>query len=399
MGKVLFYLIFFGVLPLFLAGCWDRVEIEDRGFLVGVAIDLKDETDEESEEMGGEYRYKGTYQIVVPAFMSQGSSDQSGGGKEKAYKNMSFKGVSMVEQELNLALELSRIPFYNHLQSIIISENVAKAPQAFGNVLDPYIREGMVRRGVTVIIAEDEAGPVLDFEPVPENLPIMYIGSVNKNMYQNPKMIPEKRLGDIHEHLVKKASFVVPKIKKEGQKINMTGAAVFHGHNNQMVDFINSDITEGLNFITGKYEGGVLKTKVKDDLIVYEIKEEKSAVKVDVKNKENIQFEIKIKTEGKIGESFSRLDYSNPKIESEAEDAVEKEIERKVTETIKTFQEDLKVDALGLGSYLEREDYRTWEKVKQDWDYGKNYFSNSTIKVQAEANIRDSGSVIKSEKQ
>jgi spore germination protein len=121
-------------------------------------------------------------------------------------------------------------------------------------------------------------------------------------------------------------------------------------------------------------------------------------VKVKARNKENIQFDIKILTEGIIGESFSSLDYMNPKILSKVEAALEKEIERKVSETIKTFQKDLKADALGLGGYLQREEYDTWNQIKVDWDDGKNYFSTSTINVQAEVVIQTPGAIIENEK-
>lgn len=387
-----------GAFSVFLTGCWDYVEIEERGFVIGVAIDLAEETDEKLDASEGEYRYKGTYQFVVPSGLSQGDSGQ-GGSSQKAYHNLVIEGQSILEQSRHLAEKTSRTPFTQHLQTIIISEKVAKIPQAFGHVLDFFLRDDETRRGIKIMIAEGAAGPVLSIRPTPENLPVMHIDSVAENSFKNAHVLPERRIGTVHEHLVDKTSFVVPKIKRDNQKINLAGAAVFHGHNSQMIGFINSDITEGLNLITGEYKGGILKTKVENKLVVYEIKREKSSVKVESKSKENIQFHIKIKTEGQIGESFGSLDYMNPKILSKVEAAVEKEIERKVSKTIKAFQEDLKADALGLGGYLQREDYETWKRIQQDWDDGKNYFSKSTIKVQADIVIQTPGAIIESEKQ
>jgi spore germination protein len=165
-----------------------------------------------------------------------------------------------------------------------------------------------------------------------------------------------------------------------------------------MAGFINGDITEGLNMITGEYKGGIVKTKVEDEKVVYEIKRENSNISVESINKDSVQFQIKIETEGQIGESFSSLDYMDPKVLSKVEAAIEKEIEQKVSETIKTFQEDLKVDALGLGGYVQREDYDTWKRIKQDWDNGENYFSKSTIKVEAEIVVQTPGAIIESDK-
>ncbi|MFP3125702.1 Ger(x)C family spore germination protein [Ectobacillus funiculus] len=397
MSRCKFYITFLGAFSIFLTGCWDYVEIEDRGFVIGIAIDLAGKTDGELDASKKEYRYKGTYQFVVPSGLSQGDSGQRG-GSQKAYNNLVIEDETILGQSRHLAEETSRTPFTQHLRTIIISENVAKIPQAFGHVLDFFLRDDETRRGIKIIIAEGEAGPVLSIRPTPENLPVMHIDSVSENSFKNANVLPERRIGTIHEHLVDKTSFVVPKIKRDNQKITLAGAAVFHGHNNQMIGFINGDITEGLNLITGEYKGGILKTKVENEPVVYEIKKEKSSVHVESRNKENIQFHIKIQAEGQIGESFGALNYMNPKILSKVEAAVEKEIERKVSKTIKTFQEDLRVDALGLGGYLQRKDYDTWKRIRQDWDKGKNYFSKSTIKVQADIVIQTPGAIIESEK-
>lgn len=233
------------------------MEIEDRGFIIGVAIDLAEETDEKLVEKEGDYSCKGTYQFVVPSSLSQGDSSQ-GSSSNKAYNNLVIEDKTILGQLRRLAEGTSRTPFTQHLQVIIISEDVAKIPNAFGRVLDFFLRDDETRRGIKVMIAEGEAGPVLGIQPTPENLPAMYIDSVAENSFKNARMLPERRLGTIHEHLVDQKSFVVPKIKMDGQKINMAGASVFHGRTNQMIGFINGDITEALNLITGDYKEGIL---------------------------------------------------------------------------------------------------------------------------------------------
>ncbi|MED3563660.1 Ger(x)C family spore germination protein [Bacillus xiapuensis] len=394
MGRYKFYIIFFGI-SIFLSGCWDYVEIEDRGFIIGVAIDLVKKTDKYQENQEKDYRYKGTYQFVVPSGLSQGSTGQIGGGA-KPYNNLVVEDKTLLGQSNLLSEETSRAPFNEHLKVIIISEKVAKIPEAFGEVLDFFLRDSGTRRGIKVMISEGGAGDIFGANPTPENFPVLYIDSIAKNTVRNAKILPEKRIGTIHERLVDKVSFVVPKIKRDGQKIKLAGAAVFRGYNNQMVGFINGNITEGLNLITGEYKEGILKTKIDNKLVVFKITKEKSSVSVESRNKENIQFNIMIEAEGEIGESFGSFNYVDPKILSEVKTALEKELARKVSKTIRTFQKDLKVDALELGGYLQRKDYDTWKQIQQDWDNGINYFSKSTTKVHTNIVIKTPGSIIES---
>jgi spore germination protein len=396
MSRYKLCIIFIGFCSFFLSGCWDNVEIEDRGFIIGVAIDLAKKMDEYQDNREKGYRYKGTYQFVVPSGLSQGNTGQ-GGGSLKPYKNVVVEGNTILEQSNLLDEETSRTPFTEHLKTIIISENVAKIPEAFSNILDFFIRDSMTRRGMKVLISEGEAGPILNVIPTPESFPALYVESIAKNAFKDAKILPEKRIGSIHERLIDKTSFVVPRIKREGQKIILAGAAVFRGYNNQMVGFINGNITEGLNLITGDYKEGILKTRINNKLVVFKITKVKRSVFVKSNNKGNIQFNIKIEAEGQIGESFGSFNYVDPKILSKVKTAIEREIERKVSKTIKTFQKDLKVDALELGGYLQRKDYDTWKQIQQDWDNGKNYFSKSTIKVQSNIVIKTPGSIIESE--
>lgn len=381
---------------IFLTSCWDQVEIEKRGFIIGIAFDLAQKKNEELDESKEKTLYKGTYQFVVPSALGQGGAGQ-GNSSSKAYNNLVVEGETVSEQISRLAEQTSRTPFGEHLQTIILSENVVRIPQACNQILDFLLRNNETRRSIKILVAEGEASPMLDIPPIPENLPVMYIDSIVKNSFKNATILPEKRIGTIHEHLISKKSFVLPKIQRNGQKINMAGAAVFHGHNTQMVSFINGEITEGLNMITNEYKQGSVKIKVEDKPVVYEIQGEKSSVKVHVNNKDDIKFYIKIKTEGSIEESFASLNYMNPKVLSKVELAVEKEIERKVAETIKVFQKDLKVDALGLSGYLERENYKVWKGIEENWDHGKSYFSKSNIKVQADVIVQTPGAIINSE--
>jgi spore germination protein len=57
MSRFKFCITVLGVFFVFLTGCWDYVEIEDRGFILGVAIDLAEETSEKLDEPEGDYHY------------------------------------------------------------------------------------------------------------------------------------------------------------------------------------------------------------------------------------------------------------------------------------------------------------------------------------------------------
>lgn len=399
MGRRLISICMVCLLSFLITGCWDRVESEDRGFVIGVAIDsAKKKEAEELEEQEapnkprGKERFVLSYQFVVPGALQQGGGGSGGGSGESgdAFFNISSEGDTLFEITREMATRTSRTPYIEHLKMIIISEELGKKGQ-FDHVLDLFLRDHEARRATKIMVSKGEARKVLDVKPKSETLPVMYINSVAENGRKNARILPKARIGDVHEHLLKSESFTIPRITASNKEVKIAGAAVFHGHNNKMVGFLGEEETEGLNFITEEIQGGVLGAKVKDNLVVYEIKGAKRSIKANVNDKEQIEFTITIESEGNMGESFEHLDYNDPTILSNIEKKVAAEIERLANDTLEKVHKDFNVDVLGLGEHLRQEHPDTWNAIKGEWDHGKNYFSKSTIRVEAEVNVRATG--------
>lgn len=81
------------ILFLCLSGCAERKEIEERGFVVGVAFDVAKEAAEESESKKPPFM-KGTYQLVLPSALAQ----QGGKTDGDNYINISAISDSIFEQ-------------------------------------------------------------------------------------------------------------------------------------------------------------------------------------------------------------------------------------------------------------------------------------------------------------
>ena len=104
-------LVYFSIIML-LTGCWDQVDIEDRGFVAGVAIDKS------SEDMNDHDRITLMNQFVVPEKM--GGVEQ-GAGAEKPFTNLSASGNTLFEIRQEISLLTGRQPYYEHLKIIVKS--------------------------------------------------------------------------------------------------------------------------------------------------------------------------------------------------------------------------------------------------------------------------------------
>ncbi|GAB3043335.1 Ger(x)C family spore germination protein [Virgibacillus ainsalahensis] len=380
------------VLVFLLTGCWDRQEIEDRGFIVGVAIDLAE------NHNNGRYSLLLTEQIVIPSRI--GAPTQSGGGEQEAYMNVSESGQAIYAIHSEISKKTSRSPSPEHVDVLPVSAEVAKEPGLFGNVMDVFLRDQEMRRGIHIVIAAEDAKGLFDINPKNEQFPVRHIESILENSDRNSAIIDPVRLGDVHEYLLMEQSFILPQmVITEDNKIGNEGVAVFRGKNNQLVGSLDGDETKGLNFITGENQEGILEVSTEDTPVSITIRDGKRKITVDKKDENNIVFHVDLEVSGTIAEVFSSKDIFNPESLAKIESSLEDEIENLARASIDKVQNDFKVDVFGFGPYLHRHHYEFWQTVKDNWDHGENYFEKSQIDVSVTAEIEESGNIQQQEKE
>ncbi|WP_226665328.1 Ger(x)C family spore germination protein [Metabacillus litoralis] len=372
---------------LITSGCWDSIELEERGFVIGVGIDL---SEDDVEDQG---KIKLSQQFVIPSGSSQGESGQ--GGSADAFQNITSTGNTIFETVRRVAARTNRSPFYEHIKLIVVSEAIAES-DVFPDILDYFLRYPEMRRGTQIMITPEKAGDILEITPKNEKLPAIYIKSISRNNYKNARMVPPTRIGKIHENLLGNESYMIQMIEKlNSEEVKISGQAVFNGYTDKLVGFIEEDATEGINFITGELKGGLLEAKVKDEIVVYEMDKVKTTVE-PIYEKGKIKFKVDIKTTGTIPESYKSFDLLNKKEIEQTEQAVKKEIYRFTDLAIKRVRDELKTDIFDFGKKFKIKYPKEWENFINDWDIDENYFSQSEIEVNVNTVIDRSGTIIRS---
>ncbi|RID81833.1 Ger(x)C family spore germination protein [Peribacillus asahii] len=383
-------------------GCWDQNEIEERGFVIGAAIDM---VEEEKGDSGGEMsekelgdKYKLTYQFVVPGNFIGGSSGggQSGGGASegKPFLNLTAEGTSIHQITRKMAAETSRKPYLEHINLIVLSEELARKGY-LKDVMDFFVRDHEMRRVAKVMVAEGEASKVLEINPQHEKMPVLFIDSLSENMVKHGTSLPPINIGDVHSYLLKGNSFVIPRIVVKNNKGAILGATMFDSQDQKMIGTLNESETLGLNFITEKVESAVLEFLMNGQLVAFEIKDARSKIKADVFDKDQIKFTVKINVDGNVGEVYGDVALKSRSVLSEIEEKTAKEIERIINGVIDKVQKKYKADVFELGAYLKQEHYKTWKQVNKEWEKGENYFSKSVVDVQVRVDVRQIGASIK----
>ena len=178
--------------------------------------------------------------------------------------------------------------------------------------------------------------------------------------------------------------------------MKIAGHAVFNGSSDKLVGFIGEEATEGVNFITGEIEGGLLEAKVDDEIVVYEMEEVQADIKPTFNSPDDISFKVNIKTSGSIPETYKSFDLLNDDELEHTEQAIEKRIYEFTEIAINEIQQELKTDIFKFGETLSVKYPDEWEEIKGKWDYGENYFKEAKIEVTVNSVISKSGAINRS---
>ena len=368
-----------------LTGCYNYRELNEMAVVTGVAIDKEDN------------EYKTQIQVINP---NKGSNMQK--TDQADFITFTTKEKTIQDALRKTVTKTSRRVYANHIQILIISEDIAK--DNLRNVLDFFIRTPEARMDFYVVIAnKDKATDILNVltpltnasaVDINKNLESVnkYTGSVSLvtfndliNMYLNPnleiilptiKIIGNNKNSDNTKNLNETSNYSNIKIDK---------MSIFK--NNKLTNYLTYDESIALNFIKNEINDTLIRYKCnKDNYLVAQIKN--SNTKINYKNKE---IYIKIKSDGKLSEVNCDIDLTNNKEIDKINKNLEHTIKKKINKLINKAKNEYKTDFLGFKDLIYKTDYKHYNKIKNNWD---NYFQNIKVNIDVDVNMYEKGNLL-----
>lgn len=374
---------------LSLTGCWDRIEINNRGFVVGVSVDEAPQQ-EDGEGQGTSPPFRICYQLVVPGGQTGGSDSSRG---STGYSNLCAEAANLSAFHQYATDKLSRPPFYDHLKVVVISDKVAKQGRSFSDALDFFLRSANVRRSIKILVARGQASNSLNAKSPNEDLPASDLEKIAGTGSSLDKP-PASTIGYIHERLMNETSFVVQSLASEGESVRFSGCAIFDGRTNRHVGALDARQTIGRNLLLGFPVHGTLGIKSGASVVSFSFYDIRRRLHADVRDPQRIVFDVAVSVTVSVGEvTGPQLDLSDSAMIARLQADAKTEIEALIDDTVTAVRRDIRKDALGLGEFLKRNHYRTWRKIAGNWDEGDQLMSRCVVNVRANVSIRQIGIV------
>ncbi|MBW7474186.1 Ger(x)C family spore germination protein [Paenibacillus oenotherae] len=375
MKKQLLLIILAGLAATLLSGCWNRAELPEKGFVMGVAID---------KTKGN--KYKLTTQIYKPA---QKTSTQ-GGGSTLSYVIIETEDETLFEAVRDITIQVGRRAQWAHMRVILLGEDVARK-EDIGSVLEYFYRDHEARLTTKVQVTRGKAGGYLKVKPKIEQTVSQQLNRIQQAVARNAGKTADINLLSLAHYLRSEVPNVaIPlasRAKGSSSSIPIAGAAMIK--EGKMVGSLNGKQMESLTILTNQYRKGVLQflsvpseNEQRRGFENIEVEKVRTNWKLAVKGGA-IHAVLKVKVTGNIGTlKYTKLETREDELKLRRE--VQQSVKDQLHEIISLLQKK-GIDLLGLGNRIYREKPQLWKKWKPDWE---RRFAESTFDIQVSVDLK-----------
>jgi len=383
-----------------LTGCWDRLEIENRAVILGIAIDLEETDKDEPEGISAidekhtptvKQRVRITAQVAVPGRIPLGPGEGGGSGSEKPVWAVSATGRTLDGAIMALQQELADRIFFGHLRVVVISEQYAR--NGIENLNDFFKRNPQIRRLTWIAVSKGPAEAIMQAKPELERVPALYLLAMldhsvdlGKYPYEHAGKFWSKDSSDGQDPNL-------PYIElKENDKIMIAGMAMFRDE--RLAGITSTPIEIGFYMaITNTKQGGYSAyTSIPgvNDYVMFHASSRRSVTDVQIKNGRP-QFNIRIQIEGDLREQTKNIDLEP---NDQIIDQVERQLEHTAAEAMHKFvarTQALGTDIFGFGEYVRAKEHAYWltyAKTKEGW---RKIYKDIDVNITVDIKIRRIG--------
>ncbi|MFC5653230.1 Ger(x)C family spore germination protein [Paenibacillus solisilvae] len=359
---------------LCLCGCWDRQDINDKSFVIGVGID------------GHKENIELTVELISPVKPAE-SLGSAGGGKSKSIVYSSV-GTDLSDCMSKLQGKISRKLFWQHNGVILIGKNFAETDIKAS--VDYFARNTESRLRPMVVLAQGKAG---DFFTSPTELEntssekireLLTIQGYRKYILS---YLLQRIKGDSD-------SFVLPMIKQTKQitkpknSIQLNGLGIIQ--NNRLIGRLNlADSSNLLHLFNQTHFNNPLITHLeKEGSITIQVMHLNTKIQPRIK-KNRWQATVEIAYQCDIKENTTRESYDEPATVLILEEEMKLEMKQRFERLINSWKKR-GVDIFGFAETFHRGYPKEWNRIKQDW---KDIFPTVVVDVQIKFDINRPGNI------
>ncbi|ONI45738.1 hypothetical protein AN641_03420 [Candidatus Epulonipiscioides gigas] len=393
---------------IFLTGCFDSVEINNRSVILEFAIDKNDKNDKKEKP------YEITYSIPDMAKLS-GTESLALDMKT----NIPIQAKTIVDSLDILETKTRNTITFSHVKVIFLGEDLLKDDKLFKQTLDSMTRGRQFARNIPILAVNGRTEEAISIKNTQQPIIGLYIMNYFNNKERPLAYFEPQLLGNFIRDmqdtgvalmpifkLPKSEDFVQSKepteIEKSNNEINLkasteneqmevgntsfeiSGAALLKNYT--FVEYLDKNVVRGKLLIDGHARDVPVITNYKDSPITYVLEHTVSSIDFKTING-NFCTVINIAAKGEIAE-YTDNNIFNQTAFKEIKLLIADEIYRQTKITLDKAKE-LNIDFLKIGDKMFRKEPNLWKDYKDTWE--QNGFEEMPIYVNINVDINNTG--------
>lgn len=370
------------VCVLLLPGCWDKAELTDRSFILGLAVDKADHGMVDL-----------TMQIYKPIH-SGGSEGKQGGSI--SFINVQTKGETMFDGIRDLILHTGRKGQWSHLRAIIVEDQLVQT-YPIGEILDFFYRDHEARLSSSFFITHGKAAQYLEMKPLIEKTVSQQLLQITKYSNQHNYKTIDTSLLNLFLGLRSQTGIsLVPYITKDGDKgeeLVANGMAVLQKGKWQGI--VSSQDSRMIHMLLNKYKGGIIRVPCETQSASSDASDNSlevlsfhSKLKPHIDG-EAVKLQVFVQFSGAMGE-MTCTKLKTPEDEKKFAETAARTVEQSLRETLNRMKQK-KLDLIGLGDRIYRKNPALWKRWKKNWG---ERFAETQFDIKVKVEIKNSGTAI-----
>ncbi|MEZ0536745.1 Ger(x)C family spore germination protein [Caldicellulosiruptoraceae bacterium PP1] len=409
---------------ILLTSCWDRVEIEDRGYVIAIGIDKYDVKDLnkyqttkyiEKQEMNYSPEQKkpdiktnkegidkdtnrkvkqplyssDTYNryaitIVYPNVKMLGKNTAISPEEPPRFV-FTVPTLNIYSSKFILQRFIDKRLYFGYVKVIVLGKDIVYDKRLFREAIDGVMRDNDFRRSNLIFLSETTARDTLNTIPLTNTITGIFLSQIGKNANIFGRSY-SSTVGEVTNTLINGNVAVISRVEPGIQWLKSSGVAVIKDY--KFVGWLDENKTIIYSMMMNKIKNEVINVFYKGYYIPFTLTYVSTSKSIDVKKK--IKITYKIKVEGEISEFFLNntiklLDNSN---RMQIQKNIASWIKGQGYDLVNILQNKYNADIIGAGDLLSKYKPKIWKKLEKNWD---KEFKNIEVVIEPHVYIRRSG--------
>ena len=388
--KKLSTMLLLGCMTVSLSACWDKVEIENRAFLLAIGIDAISDEAAEAENDHSD-RYKVT--LSMPMFTSTDSEKIS--GEENPSHIKTATGRTVTEALNKLEAKSDKQLYYGQTKLIVLGNDLLENATLLQNALATLTNNRQIDRHINMLATDGEAFEILKMKPPGENLPGLYVADIyrHKNKLGGTSFsldLERLRTALTTEHYCGAIMPTIIKDASDEDALKLGGAVILQSlhaadelyganesglhkttpipHAAKLGFFTSAELRGYLWCIHNGGNNAVIITEGIHHTISLKVESHHASVTFEPTTQDQIRTILDIKITGHIEDHSSMQSlYASQALQQNLKAVIASQIEQEILETAEKLQ-SYNIDAYNWRETLRKKNYPLYQQHAQCWN-------------------------------